>query len=187
MTRFRSAEDSNQCTIKQRVIERERRRIYIAKREKVSEKGAYQDDLEWKIVLRTLTLFSIGLQHPTAQDRAVHRPNSCPIEHLWVVHDQSSPYECDNGQAVVLFAWSLKHRTDESCVSTRVEICMDKYWHVAIVVRSSSMNGLSVCSKSSCRAYRHHSDSSYNFSHSSGAVAWSRSSLRAAVLLEINC
>jgi hypothetical protein len=43
--------------------------------------------------------------------------------------------------------------------------------HVAIVVLSSSMNGLPVCKRSSCSAYRHHNDSSYSFSHSSGEVA----------------
>jgi hypothetical protein len=42
---------------------------------------------------------------------------------------------------------------------------------VSIVVRSLSMNGFPVCSKSSCSAYRHHSDSSYSSSHSSGLVA----------------
>ena len=54
---------------------------------------------------------------------------------------------------------------------------------VEIVSRSSSMNGLSLCSRSSCSAYRHHSDSSYSFSHSSGVLCWSSSSLRAAVRL----
>ena len=43
-----------------------------------------------------------------------------------------------------------------------------KYAQVAIVSRSSSINGLPFCSRSSCSAYKHHSDSSYRRSHSSG-------------------
>ncbi len=54
---------------------------------------------------------------------------------------------------------------------------------VAIVSRSSSTNGLPFCSRSSCSAYRHQSDSSYRRSHSSGDLCWSSSSLRAAVRL----
>lgn len=54
---------------------------------------------------------------------------------------------------------------------------------VPIVCRSSSANGLSVWRRSSCNVYRHHRLSSYSFSHSSGALALSSSSRRAAVRL----
>jgi len=65
--------------------------------------------------------------------------------------------------------------------------------HTSTVALSSSTNGFAVdgCCCCCCRspssssrsAYRHQSDSSYSFSHSSGVLAWSRSSFRAAVRL----
>ena len=121
-------------------------------------------------------------RRPMALGYAGHRQDSCPHAHRAAVRASASPSARGSAQGGALSVLSLFRFCNQWSVhgvDGRGEI----YAQVAIVSRSSSMKGLPFCSRSSCSAYRHQSDSSYKRSHSSGDLCVSSSSLRAAVLL----